>query len=33
MEVKNKIDKFGKFLVENLRDKGICYAERLLNNN
>lgn len=33
MEVKNKIDKFGKFLVENLRDKGICYAERLLNNH
>ncbi len=28
----DKVDKFGKFLVDNLRDKGIIYAEGLLNN-
>ncbi|HEY4326095.1 MAG TPA: DUF6547 family protein [Mucilaginibacter sp.] len=31
MDKENSIDKFGKFLVENLRDKGVNYAERLLN--
>lgn len=33
MKVKNKLDKFGKFLVENLRDKGINYAELLLKGH
>jgi hypothetical protein len=28
----DKVDKFGKFLVDNLRDKGIICAEGLLNN-
>ena len=28
----NKLDQFGKFFVENLRDKGIGHAEVLLNN-
>ena len=27
------LDKFGKFLVENLRDKGIDFAEGLLSNH
>src|SRR5690242_343998 len=31
MSEENNIDKFGKFLVENLRDKGISHAEFLLN--
>ena len=26
------LDKFGKFIVENLRDKGIYFGERLLKN-
>lgn len=33
MEAKNPLDKFGKFLVENLRDKGIDFAENLLKNH
>ena len=32
MSTINRLDTFGKFLVENLRDKGINYAEKLLNN-
>jgi len=32
MSEENNLDKFGKFLVENLRDKGISHAEFLLNN-
>ncbi len=32
METENQLDKFGKFLVENLRDKGIRNAERLLKD-
>ncbi|RUT71657.1 hypothetical protein D0817_02950 [Flavobacterium cupreum] len=32
MKEDNKLDQFGKFLVENLRDKGISHAEILLNN-
>lgn len=31
MSEENNIDKFGKFLVENPRDKGISHAEFLLN--
>jgi len=31
MSEENNVDKFGKFLVENLRDKGINHAEFLLN--
>lgn len=30
MEIENKLDKFGKFIVDNLRDKGISFAELLL---
>ena len=33
MEAENKLDKFGKFLVNNLRDKGISYTEILLKGN
>jgi hypothetical protein len=32
MNEEKSIDKFWKFLVENLRDKGISHAEKLLNN-
>ena len=32
MKTENKLDLFGKFLVENLRDRGISHAEILLNN-
>ena len=31
MNPKNDLNSFGKFLVENLRDKGIFYAEGLLD--
>jgi hypothetical protein len=31
METENRLDKFGQFLVENLRDRGISKAEGLLN--
>jgi hypothetical protein len=31
METENRLDKFGKFLVKNLRDTGISKAEGLLN--
>jgi hypothetical protein len=31
MESNNVLDKFGKFIVENLRDKGINFGELLLN--
>ena len=30
METENRLDKFGKFLVKNLRDTGISKAEGLL---
>lgn len=33
MEVENKLDKFGKFLVDNLRDRGIHYFELLLQEH
>lgn len=33
MEIENKLDKFGKFLVENLRDKGVNFAELLLEGH
>ena len=32
MESKSTLDKFGKFIVESLRDKGIDFVERLLNS-
>ena len=32
MDKANSLDKFGKFLVENLRDKGIEHAELLLKS-
>ena len=32
MKTENQLEKFGKFLVENLRDKGIRKAERLLKD-
>lgn len=33
MEAQDPLEKFGKFLVENLRDRGINYAHGLLNNH
>lgn len=33
MKTENKLDKFGKFLVDHLRDKGINYAELLLKGH
>jgi hypothetical protein len=33
MDTTNKVDKFGKFLVDNLRDKGIEFADKLLQNH
>ena len=32
MDNQNPLDKFGRFIVENLRDKGIHYANGLLND-
>ncbi len=32
MDSKSPLDKFGKFLVENLRDKGIDFGDKLLND-
>lgn len=33
MEIQDPLKRFGKFLVENLRDKGIDFAENLLKNH
>ncbi len=33
METLSKVDKFGKFIVENLRDKGIDFADKLLDKH
>ena len=33
METQDPLEKFGKFLVENLRDKGIEFAENLLKHH
>jgi hypothetical protein len=33
MKALTPVDKFGKFIVENLRDKGIDFAEGLLNRH
>ena len=33
MKANNALDKFGEFLVENLRDKGVSFAEGLLTNH
>ena len=33
MEANNTVNKFGKFLVENLRDRGINFTEGLLTNH
>ena len=33
MEANNTLDKFGEFLMENLRDSGIWFVEELLKNH
>lgn len=33
MKIQDPLEKFGEFLVENLRDRGINYSRGLLNNH